>query len=59
MSIKTESFYNRFSLFYPLIDVFLRPQKRVLFKEINRLDIGQLLEIGVGNGAQAIRHRTF
>ncbi|WP_211289289.1 class I SAM-dependent methyltransferase [Nonlabens xylanidelens] len=32
------------------MDVFLRPQKRRLFEEINLLDHGKLLEIGVGNG---------
>ena len=51
MSKQTESFYNTFSIFYPLVDVFLRAQKRILFKEINDLPEGHLLEIGVGNGA--------
>jgi phosphatidylethanolamine/phosphatidyl-N-methylethanolamine N-methyltransferase len=51
MSKQTESFYNTFSFFYPLVDVFLRAQKKVLFKEINDLPGGHLLEIGVGNGS--------
>jgi phosphatidylethanolamine/phosphatidyl-N-methylethanolamine N-methyltransferase len=51
MSKQTESFYNTFSIFYPLVDVFLRSQKKVLFNEINELPEGNLLEIGVGNGA--------
>jgi phosphatidylethanolamine/phosphatidyl-N-methylethanolamine N-methyltransferase len=51
MSKQTECFYNTFSIFYPLVDVFLRAQKRVLFKEINDLPQGHLLEIGVGNGS--------
>lgn len=51
MSMETQAFYNTFSFFYPLIDFFLRPQKRVLFHEINLLPDGNLLEIGVGNGA--------
>lgn len=51
MSKRTESFYNQFSFFYPLVDVFLRPQKRALFREIDTLPQGNLLEIGVGNGA--------
>jgi phosphatidylethanolamine/phosphatidyl-N-methylethanolamine N-methyltransferase len=51
VSAKTQSFYNKFSFFYPLVDVFLRPQKRALFREINTLPQGNLLEIGVGNGA--------
>lgn len=36
---------------YPLIDLFLKPQKRKLFHMINTLPSGRLLEIGVGNGA--------
>ena len=51
MSTAIESFYNKFSLFYPLVDVFLWPQKKVLLDEINHLPDGKLLEIGVGNGA--------
>src|SRR5215216_6983983 len=51
MNKQTDSFYNKFSFFYPLVDVFLKPQKKVLFNEINRLPEGSLLEIGVGNGA--------
>lgn len=52
---RTDSFYNKFSFLYPLIDVFLKPQKKILFNIINRLPEGDLLEIGVGNGA----HFTF
>ncbi len=51
MSKHTESFYNKYSFFYPLVDVFLKSQKNVLFNEINNLPEGNLLEIGVGNGA--------
>jgi phosphatidylethanolamine/phosphatidyl-N-methylethanolamine N-methyltransferase len=51
MSKKTDSFYNKFSFLYPLIDIFLKPQKKVLFNAINILPEGSLLEIGVGNGA--------
>lgn len=58
MSKKTEQFYNKFSLFYPLIDVFLKPQKRKLFEEINSLPVGQLLEIGVGNGSHLPHYKT-
>lgn len=43
-------FYDRFSLLYPLVDLFLRPQKQMMFREINRLTPGDLLEVGVGNG---------
>ncbi len=55
MSKQTDIFYNKFSVFYPLVDIFLKPQKRKLFEEINNLPFGQLLEIGVGNG----RHFPF
>ena len=51
MSKQTDSFYNKFSSLYPVVDVFLKSQKRVLFNEINLLPDGKLLEIGVGNGA--------
>lgn len=51
MSKPTESFYNKFSFLYPVVDVFLKPQKKVLFNEVNLLPEGNLLEIGVGNGA--------
>lgn len=50
MSKQTDSFYNKFSWLYPLVDVFLKSQKRVLFSEVNKLPDGKLLEIGVGNG---------
>ena len=51
MGRQTNSFYNRFSFLYPLVNVFLKTQKIVLFNEINLLPNGSLLEIGVGNGA--------
>jgi phosphatidylethanolamine/phosphatidyl-N-methylethanolamine N-methyltransferase len=51
MSSETPSFYNRFAVYYPIVDLFLRPQKARLFQEINRLPDGDLLDIGVGNGA--------
>lgn len=57
MGKQTDSFYNRFSFLYPLVDVFLKPQKKVLFNEINLLPEGNLLEIGVGNGAHFHRYK--
>ena len=51
MNKRTACFYNQFSIFYPLVDVILKPQKKILFKEVNNLPDGKLLEIGVGNGA--------
>lgn len=56
MNKRTAGFYNQFSIFYPLVDVILKPQKRVLFNEINNLPEGKLLEIGVGNGAHLGRY---
>jgi phosphatidylethanolamine/phosphatidyl-N-methylethanolamine N-methyltransferase len=50
VSRQTDHFYNSFSFLYPLVDLFLKPQKRRLFREINCLPAGELLEIGVGNG---------
>ncbi|WP_224996327.1 class I SAM-dependent methyltransferase [Cesiribacter sp. SM1] len=58
MSKQTESFYNRFSIFYPLIDLFLRPQKQLLLNKINQLPYGQLLDVGVGNGAHLSQYKT-
>lgn len=51
MNTQTERFYNAFSFFYPLVDLFLRIQKKFLFGLINNLPEGDLLEIGAGNGS--------
>jgi phosphatidylethanolamine/phosphatidyl-N-methylethanolamine N-methyltransferase len=51
MNKSSEKFYDRLSLLYPLIDLFLRPQKRKFFSTINGYPHGRLLEIGVGNGS--------
>lgn len=48
---RIENFYNNFSFFYPIVDIFLKPQKSKLCSEINSLPPGLLLEIGVGNGS--------
>ena len=50
MSNHTHTFYNKFSFFYPCVDLFLRRQKKRLFQEVNSLPCGQLLDIGVGHG---------
>jgi len=49
--MSAEKFYNLFSFLYPIIDIFLKAQKRELFKNINGLREGKILEIGVGNGS--------
>jgi phosphatidylethanolamine/phosphatidyl-N-methylethanolamine N-methyltransferase len=51
MSKATAHFYDFFSFLYPAVDLFLRPQKKVLLREINRYPAGRVLEIGVGNGS--------
>lgn len=54
----SESFYNSFSFLYPVIDAFLKPQKKRLLREINALPFGHLLEIGVGNGSHLQLYQT-
>ena len=51
MSTASAIFYDRLTLLYPVIDLFLKPQKRKLFNTINAYPPGRLLEIGVGNGS--------
>ena len=51
MNHRTARFYNRFSFFYPALDVFLKRHKKQLFQEVNSRTPGKLLEIGVGDGA--------
>lgn len=58
MSKNIVDFYNRFSYLYPLVDIFLKPQKRKLFNLINELPNGQLLEIGVGSGSHLKLYKT-
>ena len=58
MNNSSASFYDRFSIFYPLVGLFLQPQKRRLYREINSLPAGQLLEVGVGNGKDLKYYRN-
>lgn len=58
MTKSSNTFYNTFPRLYPIIDVFLKPQKQTLFKEINNLPFGELLEIGVGNGKHLPLYNT-
>ena len=57
MKKSSADFYNRFSLFYPLVEIFLQPQKGRLYREINSLPPGKLLEVGVGNGKDLKNYR--
>jgi phosphatidylethanolamine/phosphatidyl-N-methylethanolamine N-methyltransferase len=51
MPENTEKFYDRLTFLYPVIDLFLKPQKVSFFSKVNACRHGRLLEIGVGNGA--------
>jgi phosphatidylethanolamine/phosphatidyl-N-methylethanolamine N-methyltransferase len=57
VSQQTSRFYNRFRFLYPLVDVFLKPQKRRLIHKINAEAAGRLLDIGVGNGSHLPLYR--
>lgn len=57
MNSSTSLFYDRFANFYPVVDVFLRQHKNVMFELINGLPNGDLLEIGVGTGSQLHHYR--
>lgn len=54
----SSSFYDRFGSLYPIVDVFLKPQKRKFFDIVNESPPGQLLEIGVGNGTHLKHYRN-
>ena len=51
----TGTFYDRFAILYPLVDAFLKRQKKRLVQEVNALPPGRLLEVGVGRGTE-LRH---
>jgi phosphatidylethanolamine/phosphatidyl-N-methylethanolamine N-methyltransferase len=57
MNKRTAAFYNHFSFLYPIIDLILEPQKRLLFNEVNNVPEGKLLEIGVGNGTHLTQYK--
>ena len=51
MHYSTGSFYDRISFLYPVINCFLKAQRRLLIKQVNSTPPGKLLEIGIGNGS--------
>ena len=57
MKNATSRFYNWFSFVYPLVAFFFKPQKRRLFKEVNAMPAGKLLEIGIGNGSHLAAYK--
>jgi phosphatidylethanolamine/phosphatidyl-N-methylethanolamine N-methyltransferase len=57
MSKQTIAFYNHFSFLYPVIDAILKPQKILLFEEVNKLPKGKLLDVGVGNGRHLSQYK--
>jgi phosphatidylethanolamine/phosphatidyl-N-methylethanolamine N-methyltransferase len=58
MANNSEKFYDRLTFLYPIIDLFLKPQKHKFFGRINGCPYGRLLEIGVGNGAHFKYYNT-
>lgn len=55
--MKTSSFYDLISGFYPVIDLFLYARKKKIAGKINAFPAGELLEIGVGHGSMLPLYR--
>jgi phosphatidylethanolamine/phosphatidyl-N-methylethanolamine N-methyltransferase len=58
MVSESEKFYDRLTFVYPIVDLFLRSQKRKLFSTLNNFAYGRILEVGVGNGAHFKYYNT-
>lgn len=58
MSQTIADFYNRLYFLYPVVNHFLKRQKRVLIEEVNKAPAGKLLEIGVGNGSHLSLYKS-
>jgi phosphatidylethanolamine/phosphatidyl-N-methylethanolamine N-methyltransferase len=58
MDNQSQKFYDRLAFLYPVIDLFLKPQKRKLFSKVNNCPPGRLLDVGVGNGAHFRYYQT-
>jgi len=49
--VEVKKFYDNFAPVYAVIDIFLKPQKKVLINYVNSLPPGKLLEVGIGTGS--------
>jgi phosphatidylethanolamine/phosphatidyl-N-methylethanolamine N-methyltransferase len=57
MRLSISKFYNQITIIYPVIDFFLKPQKKVLTHIVNQLPNGKMLEIGVGDGSHLLLYQ--
>lgn len=58
MHYSTRAFYNQLSFLYPVINYFLKGQRKALIEEVNSAIPGKLLEIGIGNGSHIPLYTT-
>lgn len=58
MHYSIRAFYNQLSFLYPVINYFLKGQRKALIKEVNSAVPGKLLEIGIGNGSHIPLYTT-
>lgn len=58
MHYSTRAFYNQLSFLYPVINFFLKGQRKTLIEEVNSALPGKLLEIGIGNGSHIPLYTT-
>ncbi len=56
--MEVKKFYDNCVTVYPLVDLFLKPQKKVLVEFINSLPKGNLLDVGIGTGSHIPQYRN-
>jgi len=49
--VEIKKFYDKCCYVYPVVDLFLKPQKNKLVKYLNSKPAGKVLEIGIGTGS--------